>query len=122
MKQTTFKFASRLMVVALAVCMIMGTMACSKDEEPAGIVGEWVRQDGKSNASFEFFGGGTGHYESGGTTWGEFDYQFKDNQIYIDITYSDTEGHGVWRSEIKGQYMSHEDEIWMLNKVWVRKK
>ena len=131
MKQKAFKFASSLMVVALAVCMIMGTMACNKDEDDANananvnanpVVGEWVRQDGKSDATWDFFEDSTGMYDSGGLVWGNFTYTVNDNSISIRIKYCNRSSHATWKDNFPIYYISSNDELWIDNKVWIRKK
>jgi hypothetical protein len=112
------------MVVALAVCVIMGTMACSKDEDDANanpVVGEWVRQDGKSDATWEFFKDGTGMYDSGGLVWGNFSYIINDNSISIRIKYCNRSSHATWKDNFPIYYISSNDELWINSKVWVRK-
>lgn len=127
MKQKAFKFASRLMVVALAVCMIMGTMACSKDEDDANananpVVGEWVRQDVNSDATWEFFEDSTGMYDSGGLVWGNFSYTINENSISIRIKYCNRSSHATWKDNFPIYYIPDNDELWINSKIWVRKK
>ena len=119
MKTTSF----RIMMLVLTVVFIISIVSCSSDDDgdkDDGIVGTWVRQDGATNASYEFYSSGTGMYHSGGNVWGDFKYNLANGNVYMQVTYVNSETHNIWKGEVVGGFDAQAGKLRINGIVYVR--
>lgn len=106
------------------VCMFtLSIAACSSDDDSSSnsIVGKWVLD----NSYYRFDSDGTGMYDSGGDTWGDFKYNTQSGteggSVYIRITYTNSKSQNVWRDEFSGSYNTKEGKLWINGKTYIKK-
>lgn len=126
MKTNISNFASRLVMLALAVCMTMSFVACSDDEknDPSKeLVGTWY-QTYDSGATYEmnFYAGGDGsHRNSTGTVEGTLKWKITSPGFLYCKKWFYSNGR-VTNSEYGWHYSIKGDVLYLDSDKYMRKK
>ena len=134
MKTNISNFASRMVLLALALCMTMSFAACGSDDDDdssgstnGALIGTWYREEsasGKQSAYWEqytFCSNGTGFFKNSYGTTADFTYNTNyEGVINYDIVWWYANGgykkdKYVWHYHIEGNY------LYLDNKKYTRK-
>lgn len=127
MKTKIFRFASRMAVLALAVCLSVGLASCNKDDDESSelsaenaLVGTWFLQDKDYWEEITFLANGKGTHDNSAGSGGTLNWKITSpNFVYIQMWYY-YQGI-VSKSEYGWNYTIKDNTLSINGKKYTRK-